>query len=308
MNRAVIDIGTNSIKLLVAELRGGTIHPLLEQSEQTRLGAGFYETHELQPQAISLTAQAVQRFVEAAAQWAPERIRIIATSAVRDAVNQSALIDAVTRAAQLPVEVISGEQEAEWVFAGVRSDPQLRNVPLLILDVGGGSTEFILGENDVPYYRNSFRLGTVRLLEQFPVSDPPTPAEWHACCAWLRDFIRAEIAPPLQPQLQRYPQGRVQLVGTGGTTTILGRIQLQLHSFERELLENALLARPQILEHEQRLWSLALAERRKIIGLPSRRADVILTGTSIFARVMEEFGFETLRVSTRGLRFAALLD
>jgi exopolyphosphatase / guanosine-5'-triphosphate,3'-diphosphate pyrophosphatase len=308
MNRAVIDIGTNSIKLLVAELRGSAIHPLLEQSEQTRLGAGFYETHELQPQAISLTAQAVQRFVEAAAQWAPERIRIIATSAVRDAVNQSALIDAVTRAAQLPVEVISGEQEAEWVFAGVRSDPQLRNVPLLILDVGGGSTEFILGENDVPYFRHSFRLGTVRLLEQFPVSDPPTPKEWHECCAWLRDFIRSEIAPPLHPHLRRYPPGQVQLVGTGGTTTILGRIQLQLHSFERELLENVLLGRTQIREHEHRLWSLPLSERRKIIGLPSRRADVILTGTSIFALVMEELGFETLRVSTRGLRFAALLD
>ena len=143
--RAVIDIGTNSVKLLVAEVAGATVTPLLEQSEQTRLGRGFYETHRLQPEAIRQTAQAVAEFAGRAGKFSPVSTRVIATSAARDALNAAELIAAIKASAGLPVEIISGEQEADWAFLGVTSDPALAGQPLLILDVGGGSTEFILG-------------------------------------------------------------------------------------------------------------------------------------------------------------------
>src|SRR5689334_12001718 len=127
MRRAVIDIGTNSIKLLVAEVDGESVVPLWEESEQTRLGEGFYESHRLQSGAIAKTATAVERLVRAAKGWKVDSVRLIATSAARDAVNQGELLDQVRIASGLGVEVISGEQEADWAFAGVRSDLTLRD-------------------------------------------------------------------------------------------------------------------------------------------------------------------------------------
>ena len=153
LRRAVIDIGTNSIKLLVGEVIEGSVHPIDERSEQTRLGAGFYDTHQLQPVPIARTASAVARFVAQARDAGAESIRIIATSAARDAENAADLLEAVRRAAGLRVEIISGDKEAEWVFRGVTSHPGLPRKRLLILDVGGGSTEFILGKSD----HHSFR-------------------------------------------------------------------------------------------------------------------------------------------------------
>ena len=177
--RAVIDIGTNSVKLLVAEVSGPRVQPLVERSRQTRLGRGFYATHRLQPAAIADTARAVAGFAAQAREWGAAPPRVIATSAARDAVNQSELLDALRAASNLEVEVISGEQEADWSFRGVNSDPAIAGQPLLLVDVGGGSTEFILGEGDHQKFRRSFPIGTVRLMEQLPRSDPPTgePAE-----------------------------------------------------------------------------------------------------------------------------------
>src|SRR5689334_6033852 len=134
--RAVIDVGTNSVKLLVAEVHGQKVQPLFERSEQTRLGHGFYETHILRPDAIQQTAQAVASFTALAQQWEPANVRLIATSAARDAKNQEDLIGPLHRASGLKVEIISGEQEADLIFRGVATDPRLDGQRLLIIDVG----------------------------------------------------------------------------------------------------------------------------------------------------------------------------
>src|SRR5262249_55562839 len=117
---AVIDVGTNSVKLLVAQVSGSRVDPLFEQSEQTRLGSGFYQTHRLQPAPIARTARAVSGFARIAAEWSAASTRVIATSAARDALNQEELLAAIQAASGLTVEVISGEQEADWAFRGVR--------------------------------------------------------------------------------------------------------------------------------------------------------------------------------------------
>lgn len=306
--RAVIDIGTNSVKLLVADVAGANVSPIVETSEQTRLGKNFYETRVLHSAAIANTASAVARFAEQARRDEAGLIRVIATSAARDALNQRDLVDAVERASGLNLEIISGEQEADWAFDGVMSDPRLAECPLLIVDVGGGSSEFILGEARVQHFRNSFRLGSVRLLEEIRPSDPPEQSEWERCREWLKSFLEKEIKPALAPALSRFaPSAPVQLVGTGGAASILAGMQLELPRFVRERIESASLTQSDVWEHHRRLWSLPLAQRRDIIGLPPDRADVILMGVAIFAMVMQEFGFETLRASTRGLRFGALL-
>ena len=311
--RAVIDVGTNSVKLLVADIKGSEVRPVCEESKQTRLGQGFYDTHRLQVGPIAKTASAVKAFAERARELKAEAVRVIATSAARDATNQRELVSAIESAAGLKVEIISGEKEAEWVFHGVTTDPALANDPLLLLDVGGGSTEFILGQGGHAHFSQSFPLGTVRSMERAPHSDPPSPEELKECRGWVRELLEKEVRPRLGPEMQREDKLRaggagLQLVGTGGTASILARMELKADDYNRERIEAARLSLERVRWHVDHLWSLGLSERQKIIGLPSKRADVILTGAPIYEAVMEVFGFDELRVSTRGLRFAAVME
>ncbi len=307
IRRAVIDVGTNSIKLLVADVRGRDVQPVHEESRQTRLGKGFYKTHWLQPETIAHTAEAVWEFAETAREKNADSIRVIATSAARDAMNPMDLTGSIFRASGLKTEIISGAREAEWAFRGVTTDPGLARQALLLLDVGGGSTEFILGHGEEKSFAHSFPLGTVRLIEKFPHSDPPPRGQFNACRDWLKQFLHAEVRPQLAPALKNEP-GQIWLVGTGGTTSILARIESKLDRFDREKIERTVLDFDGIVAHRKRLWRLPLEERKEIPGLPRLRADVILTGVLIYEMVMEEFGFKQLRVSTRSLRFAAVME
>jgi exopolyphosphatase/guanosine-5'-triphosphate,3'-diphosphate pyrophosphatase len=305
--RAVIDVGTNSVKLLVAEVSGREVQPVWEESKQTRLGRGFYETHRLQPEAIDATGKAVAQFSETARKYQASPVRVIATSAARDAVNGGELSSAIEKASGLKMEIISGEQEADWVFQGVTTDPSLAHEPLLLLDIGGGSSEFILGEGEQKYFSRSFPLGTVRLLEMNPPSDPPKNEELMRCRAWIRDFLQKEVKPVLK--LNEFDERKsIRLVGTGGTTSILGRMEAKLETYDRAKIEATRLSLERMHWHVEHLWSLPLEERKHIVGLPPNRADVILMGVAIYEAVMETFGFRQLRISTRGLRFAAVMD
>lgn len=308
----MIDVGTNSVKLLVADVAGSDVRPVLEDSKQTRLGQGFYETHQLQREPVIKTAAAVARFAGLARQQNAVSIRVIATSAARDALNAPELVAAIEQASGLMVEIISGEQEAEWVFQGVTTDPRLATTPLLLLDVGGGSTEFILGQGHQKHFRQSFPLGTVRLMEKIPQSDPPRREELRACREWVRNFLASEVQSQLRAAMKwevKLYSGEhgVKLVGTGGTTSILARMEAGLEEYDRERIESTRLTLDRVRWHVERLWHLPLAARQQIIGLPPKRADVILTGALIYQEVMEQFGFAELRVSTRGLRFAAVM-
>ena len=307
--RAVIDIGTNSVKLLVADVSGRDIIPIEESAEQTRLGRGFYETHILQPDVIADTAKAVAKFANEARALGTASLRVFATSAARDAKNPGELLLAVERASQLRIEIISGEQEAEWAFRGVTTDPQLARQPLLLLDVGGGSTEFILGHGEHKHFRQSFPLGIVRLMESIPHSEPPKPAELTATRAWLREFLATQVAPQLELALARErSQGQLLLVGTGGTASVLAGMETGLSKFDRRTIEDTRLSAACVRHWVERLWKLPLAERHEISGLPRKRADVMLTGAAIYEAIMEQFHFAELRVTTRGLRFAAVMD
>lgn len=304
LRRAVIDVGTNSVKLLVADV-GAEVVPVLETSRQTRLGQGFYESHRLQPQPILDTARTAGEFAQRARALGSASVRVIATSAARDAVNGDELVAALERTTVARVEVISGEQEADWAFAGVVSHPRHATASVLILDIGGGSTEFILGERRVARFRHSFKLGTVRLLETLDWPEPPTASSLARCRAWLREFLDREIAPMLEPALAGLAD-RPVLVGTGGTATILARVRLGTNEFDRHAIEALRLSAGELTEVLERLGSMPLAARRQVPGLPPERADVILPGLAILEAVMTRFDLPEFQPSTRGLRFAAL--
>jgi len=309
--RAVIDVGTNSVKLLVADVSGREVQPVWEESKQTRLGRGFYETCRLQPDAIDATGKAVAQFQETARKHQANSVRVIATSAARDAVNGDELSGAIEKASGLKMEIISGEQEAAWVFQGVTTDPTLAREPLLLLDVGGGSTEIIVGQGKHKYFSQSFPIGTVRLLENNPWSDPPTKEEL-ARCRWIRNFLEKEVKAVLElkglNELNKGGADKVKLVGTGGTTSILGRMEAKLETYDRAKIEATRLSLERVHWHVEHLWSLPLEERKHVVGLPPNRADVILMGVVIYEAIMETFGFSELRISTRGLRFAAVMS
>jgi exopolyphosphatase/guanosine-5'-triphosphate,3'-diphosphate pyrophosphatase len=304
--RAVIDIGTNSVKLLVADVDGPAISPVHEESEQTRLGAGFYETHQLQEDAIRRTAAAVKSFSEKAVSLGAAPPRVVATSAARDAKNVGHLLNAVFDSSHLLVEILSGSREADWAFRGVTSDPKLAHCPALIVDVGGGSSEFIVGENAIPQFRNSYSLGSVRLLEQLRLADPPGRDALDRCRKFLRQFLAAQVASVLSPALQTC-QHKARLIGVGGTATILVRMEAGLTDYNREKIEATPVRLERIRHHLEQQWAMPLVERQKIIGLPPNRADVILTGMAIYEAIMAQFGFTQMEVSARGLRFWALL-
>lgn len=305
--RAVIDVGTNSVKILVGRVEGRAVHPLLEDSRQTRLGQGFYESGILQSSAIQMTATAVAEFAGVARAWQASRISVIATSAARDAQNKQELVNAIYAASALPVNVISGEQEGDWAFQGVVTDPALQEQPLLVMDVGGGSTEFILGQNQDRIFTRSFPIGTVRFLERTSLDDPPTPAQRQGVEDELDAILRDSVLPNLAPKMNGLTATPL-LVGTGGTTSILARMELSMNEYDREKMEQVVFSPEKLRAHADRLWSMPLARRRQITGLPPNRADVILIGVLIYDRVLALLGLKALRISTRSLRFAALMD
>jgi exopolyphosphatase/guanosine-5'-triphosphate,3'-diphosphate pyrophosphatase len=309
--RAVIDVGTNSIKLLVADVAGTEVRPVLEQSHQTRLGQGFYGTGRLQPGRIAETAKTVAEFVSHAREHSTSYIRCIATSAAREAANSDQLSLAIEEASGLKIEIISGAEEADLAFRGVGTDPFVAEQPVLLLEVGGGSTQFILGHDQRREFLQSFPIGSVRLLEKLPHSDPPKATELAACRAWLGEFLQKEVRPKLLPSIQRETvsnSGVLQLVGSGGTASILGCIEGKLEHFDRSRIEGTRLSFQRIRFHVEALWSVPLEQRKQTVGLPKNRADVILTGSAIYEAVMQHFNFRELRISTRGLRFGAILQ
>lgn len=281
MRRAVIDIGTNTVKLLVADVTGRQIKPVVSKNLPTRLGEGVDRAGWLSVKAIERTVAAVAGFVEEARRLGATEIRAFTTSAARDAANRREFL----AACPLPVEVLTGEREAELIFRGVASDPVWAGQPLLVLDVGGGSAELIQGRAGNVERLHSLPLGAVRLLEQFGDD-----------VAGLMEHLRRTLSPVAR----EFPPAGRQFIGTGGAITTLAKIIAGK-------VDHARLAEEDVRAWVSRLNALPLAERRKVPGLPPERADIIVPGGLVFVMAMELLGAREIVVSTRNLRYGALL-
>ena len=305
VRRASIDIGTNSVKVLVADVHGTQIDPVWEFGEQTRLGRGFYETHRLQTGSIKLTAETVARYVKEAFALGASSVRALATSAARDAVNADDLRHAVRDLAGIEIEIISGTAEAELSFAGLRSRNTITG-PVLALDVGGGSTEFMLGGPGGLAFRQSIALGSVRLHEKFQPPSAPTPGDLSTVRRWIGDQLLAETQATLAHQIR--DQNPTIAIGVGGTTAILALISHRHADFDTGLIESTVFTRETLTGLVELLWSMPLAARQELPGLPPNRADVILFGSAIYEAVLTAFQIPTLGISMRGLRYGALVE
>lgn len=286
MRRAVIDIGTNTVKLLVADVQQGQIVILTAKDRATRLGEGVSEHGQLLPAAIMRTIQAINEFQTEAKALGATDVMALTTSASRDAANRSEFFDGVRQTCGLEVKLISGDREAELIFRGVSSDSKWSGAPILVMDVGGGSAEFIQGSDGKVEIFQSLPLGALRLTERFGEGK----------FAELRDYLRAA----LRQALAQYDLHGRRMIGTGGTITTLARM-------EGGTVDHTEISRGKLLELVQRLEAMPLAQRKRVPGLPPERADIIVAGGAVFLAAMGVLGVNELTVSVRNLRYGALV-
>ncbi|PID37917.1 MAG: hypothetical protein CSA65_09435 [Proteobacteria bacterium] len=303
---AAIDVGTNSVLLVVAEGGERGLRAICERCTITRLGRGVDASGRLDDAAIERTLVALEGYRELLETIGVGAIAAVGTSALRDADNAEVFLRPAAQLLGAPVRSIPGEREAELVIAGVTSSPAFGDLAAgaLIFDVGGGSTELIEvgADRSTSATRRSLDIGSVRLTERLIRNDPPTEQE--------RDAIRRTVDAALDTLPQSNKDVPPELVGVAGTLTTLVTVDRELSTYESDLVNGAVLTHDQIERVLARLMALPLAERRELPGLEPLRADVIIAGALIVERVLARYGGERgrLRVSDRGVRWGLLAE
>ena len=297
---AVFDLGSNSIKFLVAETRGpkGPYRVLCERSIPTRLAEHLIDAAVLRPEAIERTLAALRELRAEAAGLGVEIFRAVATSAVRDSRNRREFLRAARTILGFPVRLLSGREEADTIFAGVMADPFWRGRDLFILDIGGGSAEWVQGGGGQLERRTSLPLGAVRLRERF-LHHYPVDAD---TAALLVETVREQIRHPLA----HFELGARRLVGTGGTATCLAAIHKVLPDFDPRKVDHATFTLEQIRALLRSFTGKSLHALKSIPGLPAKRADLIIPGTAVLLATMELLGAKKVSISVRGLRYGVL--
>lgn len=293
--KAVIDIGTNSIKLYVAELGpDGSLATVIDKNNIARLGEGMDEERTLQQEAIRRNAEAVAEFADLAKSNGAGEIVAVGTMALRTAKNAKDFIDAVRDLSGIEVRVIPGEEEAEFAYLAVLSGISARVARLAVCDVGGGSTEFIFGGQAGIDRRFSINLGAVKVSADYLSSDPPSSKEVEDAISYVLDVLKENGVNDNMPV--------DKLVGIGGTITSMGAVKFKMEKYDPDVIQGSILTRDDVDSLIALFRSVPLDERRSIIGLQPKRAEVIIGGACIVRGIMESLGIDELTMSDRGLR------
>lgn len=297
---AAIDVGTNSVLLLVADVdRDGGLLPLCEEARITRLGEGFAATGLLAPPAISRTLKVVAEYITQARRFGAERMAVVGTEALRAATNGGEFCERVRAKCGVPVEVITGDQEAElaWRAQSLGGTIAFSEARRIVLDIGGGSTEVVQGVGDEILNRVSFKLGAVRVTEGHLKSDPPTPEE----CGAAESAIE-QVLSPIEPM-----RAGATLIGTGGTITNLAAVARASGMISAPETHGAVLPHTRVAELVDLFRSLPVRFRQRIPSLEPERADVILGGAMILHQAMARLAATEIRASTNGIRHGCVL-
>ncbi|MDZ4733526.1 MAG: Ppx/GppA phosphatase family protein [Nitrospirota bacterium] len=299
---AGIDIGTLTCRLLIADLLpGGRLKEIRSERRILRLGEGVDQTKQLSAVAMDRVLHCLREWREMIDGSHVDAAAVVATSAVRDAANRDEFLDRVKREVGFEVELISGKEEARRTMLGIRSGLSIGVTDVLALDIGGGSTEFILdqpGQNPVV---QSIDVGVVRLCERLLHHDPPTDGEVQQAREWIARETRAAVADMGHYQTASF-------VGTAGTITSLAAMAQKLPAYEPARIHNYQLQLTMIQELEHTLLSRKKTDRAGLPGLEKGREEVIAAGAIIIRTVMETLGKSSVLVSDLGLREGVLLD
>ncbi len=299
---AGVDIGTLTCRLLIARVSdAGRLNELRSDRRILRLGEGVDRTRTLRPEAITRVIQTLKEWKQVIETYPVEWTIAVATSAVRDSVNQDEFLDRVKREIGWEMELISGEEEARRTMLGIRSGLPANVSTMLALHIGGGSTEFILDRPGSAPFIRSIDLGVVRLTERVLRCDPPAADEVQAVRALIRketETVRAQLGDL---------EG-ITFVGTAGTITTLAAMAQRLPAYEPARIHNYRLSLETIRDLEQELLRRTNAQRQGLPGLERGREDVIVAGTIMLRTVMEMLGQSACLVSDLGLREGVLID
>jgi len=299
---AAVDVGTNTIRLLVAEVdERNAIRVEVSGRAMARLGEGLAASGKLSPAAMERALRTLGEFAGQIRDAAPQGVVAAATSAVREAENGAEFVDRVRRETGLQLNIISGEEEARLTALGAASvlNGDVRN--LLIVDIGGGSTEFILIRSGEQRARVSTTMGVVTGSERFLRSDPPHAAELYDLDEFIRDHmrrVRAELGEV----------GQVRLVATAGTPTTLAAMDQQMAEYDPARINNHVLPLARVEEMFDHIVRAPIAERSRMIGIEPGREELMVVGCCILLRVMHDFQFGAVAVSDYGLREGLALD
>ncbi len=297
-----VDIGSNSIRMQVAEVSpGGPHHILAEDRQVTRLGAGVFRGGELTPESTSIVFEFLGRTSQAFQKHEVTAARAVATAAVRDAYNRDAFLEQAADALGAPVEVISGQEEARLIHLGVQSRWPHPKQTILIIDIGGGSAELILSRNGKITDAYSQKIGAVRLTEVFLKHDPPTGLELRQ----LEEYIDEKLAP-LEPHLSEHRPKRT--IATSATAAAAACAIHRVPRAQRDLADRLRISRSAVRELYTELASKNVDQRRQVQGIGPRRAEVIVPGCAVLARALEGFNLPSLYYSRAGVRDGIIAD
>jgi exopolyphosphatase/guanosine-5'-triphosphate,3'-diphosphate pyrophosphatase len=300
MRVAVVDIGTNSTRLLVADVENGRLRELERQTTVTRLGEGLEASGRLSDAAIARVSEAIASYREAIDRHGAELTVAVATSAVRDAENGPEFRDEIQRRFDLDARTISGDEEARLTFLGATAgrDPSAET---LVIDIGGGSTEYVVGHpGQDPGFHVSTRMGSVRHTERHLHGDPPTAPELAALAEDTRAIVEAEVPAKIR---ERVDAG----IAVAGTATSLAAIDQELDPYDPERVQGYLLSQASCERLVTRLAELTVAERRELAGLHPDRAPTIVAGAGILLESMRAFGLDQVEVSENDILHGAAL-
>lgn len=297
---AVIDVGSNSTRLLLADVVGTTVSKVERQSRVTRLGRGVDLTGQLSAEAIEATCAAIADYVEICKGSGVDRVTTIATSAVRDAANGDAFVAELRERFALAARVLDGEEEAHLTYLGATHERPPANRTLAI-DIGGGSTELVVGRGGEIVFDDSLQVGVVRHTERHISGDPPTAAELEGLAADVRGSIETSVGG-------REEARAAAGIAVAGTPTSLAAVELGLEPYDPERVHGHVLSL-QSIQHLLSLFaSRPLAERREVPGLHEDRAPTIIAGVVILVEVMRAFDLERIRVSEHDILYGAAIE
>ena len=291
---AAVDIGTNSVRLLVAEVDGTSprdakVVPLDRRMRITRLGQGVDKARALAPEAIERTVAVLREYRAALDEHGVTAVRATATSAARDSSNRDEFFTAARDALGVTPELLSGDEEAALSFLGATADLDAP-APYLVVDIGGGSTEFVLG-TDAPTGLVSLDMGCVRITEQYLESDPPAPEELSNAIAAVRDLV-AEV-----PRVIPGAEDAATLVGLAGTVTTVAAVELGIPEYDPEQIHHFVVTRDAAEDVFRTLATETAAQRAHNPGLEPGRVDVIVGGTAVLVGIFRVLGFDEMLVS-----------
>jgi exopolyphosphatase/guanosine-5'-triphosphate,3'-diphosphate pyrophosphatase len=296
---AAVDLGTNSTRLLVADVEDGRVGEIERQTRVTRLGEGVDRRGRLLPLPIARVRNVLSDFRRLVESLGAEQTLAIATSAIRDAENGEAFLGEIEWSYGFATQLLSGHDEALMTFRGVTTERELR-AGTVVVDLGGGSTELVAGGPDGVRWHDSLDIGSVRLTERFLRSDPPTDEELEACA----DAVRALLAERVPDEIR---SGTQAAIGVAGTVTSLGALALGLQEYDRDRVHGYELRAAALDEQLRRLASVPLEERRKLRPLDPERAPVIVAGAVIAREALAFFAVDVLKISERDILDGAAL-